>query len=407
MPNDTPPRPATDASVAWILAVVFIYGVAASIWIFLSDQLLGYLITDHEVMVSFSQYKGWFFVIVTALLLYRLLRHQQNEKLSAFERHQRQAAKIKDLSLLSAIANASRDAIYAKDREGRYILFNPAGSHAVGKTQDEVLGKDDRALFPAETAASMMKLDQEVIQQRKLITAEEALVTAEGPRFFLTIKGPLLDENDEIIGCFGISRDITERQESERLVRESELRFRTLFDTMAVGISILAEDPLRVVESNRMAQNQNGFVRLVSTPQPERAEHAPFSANDALEWIDRTTRFGPQHFEWRSSHRNGQFLWEDLLLNKVTLGNQERILVVSIDITTNKATQEELRRQTRELAERNHELERFNSAMIGRELAMIELKGQINELSAQLGKPAPFPTTPGLHGDQPRTGFSQ
>jgi hypothetical protein len=48
-----------------------------------------------------------------------------------------------------------------------------------------------------------------------------------------------------------------------------------------------------------------------------------------------------------------------------------------------------LRRQTQELADRNLELERFNRASVGRELDMIALKRQINELSLQLGRDPP------------------
>jgi len=50
-----------------------------------------------------------------------------------------------------------------------------------------------------------------------------------------------------------------------------------------------------------------------------------------------------------------------------------------------------LRRQTQELAQRNAELERFNRATVGRELDMIALKQQVNELSRQLGQEPPYP----------------
>lgn len=406
MPDDISPRPNADSGKAWILTVVSVYGVAAAGWIFLSDQLLGYLTSDHDLLVTFSQYKGWFFVFVTCILLYRLLCHQQEEKLASLERQRRQADKIKDLNLLSAIANASHDVIYAKDLDGRYTFFNPAGCRVVGRSQNELVGKDDRDIFPVEVATCFRQVDQEAIRQRRVITVEDPLVTIEGPRVFLSIKGPLVDADDKVIGSFGISRDITERQETERLIRESETRFRTLFDTMAVGISILEGDATQVVESNRMAKTQNGFVRLVTDQQQNSAEHSPFSPADAIDWIHKATQFGAQHFEWKTTHNSGQVYWEDVLLHKITLNNQVRILAVTVDITPNKATEDELRRQTRELAERNRELERFNSAMIGRELAMIELKTQVNELSRQLGRPVPYPTTPSLHGTAPGTGMS-
>ena len=61
------------------------------------------------------------------------------------------------------------------------------------------------------------------------------------------------------------------------------------------------------------------------------------------------------------------------------------------DITARKSAQEAPHRQAEELRNRNEELERFNRAMIGRELEMIELKRQVNVLSRELGRAPPYP----------------
>ena len=55
------------------LAVVVAYAIFASLWILFSDELLGMLVTDHELLVRASIAKGWAFVAVTALLLYGLV----------------------------------------------------------------------------------------------------------------------------------------------------------------------------------------------------------------------------------------------------------------------------------------------------------------------------------------------
>jgi hypothetical protein len=57
------------------------------------------------------------------------------------------------------------------------------------------------------------------------------------------------------------------------------------------------------------------------------------------------------------------------------------------EITLRKRAEYEIRRQLEELQSKNEELSRFNRVAIGRELRMIELKKQINELYAQAGRP--------------------
>ena len=66
-------------------------------------------------------------------------------------------------------------------------------------------------------------------------------------------------------------------------------------------------------------------------------------------------------------------------------------IAVVEDITERKKAEAELQRSTKELRERNEELERFNKAVVGRELRMIELKKQTNKLSKELGQSEPYP----------------
>jgi DNA-binding response OmpR family regulator len=73
-------------------------------------------------------------------------------------------------------------------------------------------------------------------------------------------------------------------------------------------------------------------------------------------------------------------------------GGESRLSLVGTtqDITERQAAEEALRQQTESLERSNAELERFNRLAVGRELRMIELKRQINDLCAQLGQPAPY-----------------
>ena len=61
----------------------------------------------------------------------------------ALVQHAEQAKTARALHLLDAIADSSPDAIYAKDREGRYLLFNRGAAHSIGRTRDAVIGRTD------------------------------------------------------------------------------------------------------------------------------------------------------------------------------------------------------------------------------------------------------------------------
>lgn len=196
---------------------------------------------------------------------YYLLRQMQRLNLVQTIQ-QTQAERLRALGLLAAIADSSDDAIFAKDLNGRYILFNRAASAFTGKTPEEALGQDDTALFPKEQAEMLLAIDRRVMAKDQVISEEETLNTVAGERVFHATKGPLHDDKGNVSGIFGISRDIT---------------------------------------------NRRAIVSALS-------------------------------------------------------------------------------RQSEELLSRNQELERFNHAMVGRELEMIKLKGLVNELCLALGREAPY-----------------
>ncbi len=133
---------------------------------------------------------------------------------------QAQEERLEALHLLGFMADSSSDAIFAKDREGRYLLFNREASRITGVPAAEAIGKDDRALFPPTEAEFLMALGRKVVEEGCSITGEEVLSTTQGTRVFLATKEPLRDSQGQIVGLFGISRDITERKRTEELLRE-------------------------------------------------------------------------------------------------------------------------------------------------------------------------------------------
>jgi two-component system, cell cycle sensor histidine kinase and response regulator CckA len=164
------------------------------------------------------------------------LYRQHQELAFSLRERETQAERLHALELLDAIAEGSGDAIFAKDREGRYLLFNREGARLMGKTPQEVLGLDDLAIFPPEQAKFVIANDLKVIEDNRTITFQEDLTTADGEITFLSTKGPLHDAAGNVIGTFGISRDITERKRAEEALRESELRWQFALEGAGDGL---------------------------------------------------------------------------------------------------------------------------------------------------------------------------
>lgn len=201
------------------LKLALIYATVSGLYILLSDQLLYFLLSDPAKITFISTLKGWVFVFLTSVMLYFLVRTQVGIALEA-SRRQREVneEKLRALLLLDSIASNSTDAIFAKDLHGCYLLFNREAERVTGKASDRVLGKNDQMLFASEQAQQVMANDLRVMQEKKTITFTEVLTTADGDITYLATKGPLHNDVGEVIGVFGISRDISEMKRAEERI---------------------------------------------------------------------------------------------------------------------------------------------------------------------------------------------
>ncbi|MDD4884366.1 EAL domain-containing protein [Sulfuricurvum sp.] len=161
--------------------------------------------------------------------------------------------------LLETIINSSPDAIFAKDREGKYILFNEGAAKLVGIPAAEVIGKTDKALFSSEAADALREIDRSILESKTIKDIEEHLTAINGEsKYYWATKGPLFRESGELLGLFGISRDITERKNAEINL----LQHKTIFENLAEGV-------YAVDTQNRCTYINNAALHLLQMTEEE------------------------------------------------------------------------------------------------------------------------------------------
>jgi PAS domain S-box-containing protein len=137
-------------------------------------------------------------------------------------RKQAEQALLESLGLLNAVIEGTSDAIFVKDLEGRYRLINSSGARLLGRTVEDVVGKDDRALFSPETASLVMAHDRRVLASGASMTSEEIGTAAGVTRTYLSTKTVQRDDHGKVIGLIGIARDITELKQLEEQFRQAQ-----------------------------------------------------------------------------------------------------------------------------------------------------------------------------------------
>ena len=191
-----------------------------------SDWLLLAKIDEAEVRAGAAQDLTWIGLagLLTLVIVAGVLwQARQRRQLAATQRERHdQAQQLQALRLVQALSDSSTDVIYAKDMQGRYLLFNREACAVTGLTEQQVLGRLDHEIFPPEMAREREESCNRVMREQQVFTAEERISTVLGERTFLSTKGPLRDARGEVIGLFGILRDITERMRAEQQLRDQD-----------------------------------------------------------------------------------------------------------------------------------------------------------------------------------------
>src|SRR6266850_7651157 len=131
--------------------------------------------------------------------------------------------------ILQAVIEATPDAIFIKDLDGRYVLVNEAAARFIGKSPAEIVGKNDFELYPEEDARAFVEADRQVLATGEPQAFEGVATGQDGThQTYLVTKGVYRDKDGRIVGVFGISHDITELQEAHETLKQTrEALFRS------------------------------------------------------------------------------------------------------------------------------------------------------------------------------------
>jgi PAS domain S-box-containing protein len=179
-------------------------------------------------------------------------------------------------SLLRALLDNATDQVYFKDINSRFIRISKAQAERFGlRDPAQAVGKTDFDFFAEDHARPAFLDEQEIMKTgRPLVDQEEKETWPNGRVAWVsTTKVLLQDKQGQIIGTFGISRDITKRMRAEEGLNETlRLLRQAITSTIQVlGLTVEARDPYTAGHQQRTTILAEAIAREMGLP-PEKIE---------------------------------------------------------------------------------------------------------------------------------------
>lgn len=232
------------------------------------------------------------------------------------------------------------------------LEFNPEAEHLYGVKREDVIGRDYSELFlPEEVRGAVMEDMKKVMAGEVTKGFENSVRTSSGERILIWNVNRVLDSRGHPSGVIAVGQDITERKHLEDELRDSEKRYRLLFESNPQPLWVYDLDTLAFLTVNDAAIQHYGYSRdeflnmTIKDIRPE--EDIPRPLNN----ISRVTSGIDKAGEWRHLKKDGTIIDVEIVSHTLIFEGKRAELVMAIDITERKKAREIIKKSEGRLAE--------------------------------------------------------
>lgn len=253
-----------------------------------------------------------------------------------------------------SLIEQATEAICISDPSMKFFDMNPAGCRMLGYTKEEFSQLSMTDLLPQEELnANPLKMDE--LKSGKTIRNERRFKKKDGTMLEVEINGKLLEDGRLIV--FG--RDISERKRAEKLIKESELRYRSLIEQATDAVCII-DLSLKFIDINPYACQMFGYSKeeALQLSLPDILFIDDLEGNYLK--FDEIIPGKTVRNERRLKRKNGTAVVMDL---STKMMEDKKIVIFGHDLTKRKKAEETILRSEADLELKNKELELKNKEL--------------------------------------------
>ncbi len=314
--------------------IALLYAAFAGLWIFASDKLLAFVVSDPSLIVNISLFKGFAFVLVTSLLLYQLMKTM----VASTVEKDKQLKLFYDLPFIGMAISSpdSKTWLYVNDH-----LCNMLGYSC------KELGQTNWAdiTHPDDLAPSVALFERMKAGELNSYVLENRFMRKDGTPLTVNLDVKCTHGSDgKVDRIVAMIEDITERKRAEQALHESEDRFRSIFANSLDGILLAETETRKFVMSNPAMERMLGYTHEeilnigIQDIHPE--ESLP-------EIADTFNRQQAGEFTLAPNlpvkRKDGSVFYADINSTPITIDGKSCMMATFRDISRRKQTEESLR----------------------------------------------------------------
>ena len=231
------------------------------------------------------------------------------------------------------------------DADGRFTSVNPAGERMTGYTAAELIGLSAADLVPAERReTAIASFRRRLFGEAPDSPDESVLQRRDGTRVPIEVTSTVILEGDRPTGVLAVVHDVSERKDQQEALLQSERRFRTAFESAAIGMALVSVEG-RFVEVNDSLCTIVGYTAEELVRKTFQEITHPDDLDLDLEYLGQllAAAIPSYQMEKRYFHANGGTVWVLLSVSLVRASDGTPLHFVSQieDITQRKRAEAE------------------------------------------------------------------
>lgn len=229
------------------------------------------------------------------------------------------------------------DAVFSLDIGGRFLSCNSALEQMLGYSRDEIIACHFDHFVHAECLGRTIHFLEETVRTLTPLNYDTTGITKNGQTIEINVTHIPIIINDELIGVYGIAKDITQKNKIEQSLREAELKYRSIIEQSIVGIFVAQNNSF--VYTNEQLDKMLGYDSLIG-----------MDVADALHIDDREAIISQvmllsegqslPNFCHRAIKRDGTIIHCEVHYNRVSHLGEKAIIGIVLDITERNKAQE-------------------------------------------------------------------